>query len=1148
MFTRSVGLLLFVVFVAACDDTPGNGPAPDGATVDATLGDAPVTDAPAADAPAADAPAADAPTFDAPAVDAPLGDAPVTNLDATPRCASHADCSGSTRYCLRATATCVQCVNATQCGSGSVCSLGRCVPAVACTSTRMCPDQVCDVTAGRCVDCVADVDCPTGQACARGVCDLPAPPCRSSRECSGNGQVCHATRAVCVDCNVDADCATGQRCSAEGACAATTPTTCTPGAASCADATTRRVCNADGRSYASAACPTMQGCAAGACVPFRCTPGAATCAGASTRSVCDPDGQGSTTTPCPAAQVCMGGVCRALTCTPGAASCTSTTMRSVCNADGLGTTDTVCASGETCAGGVCSRVTSGGACAAGTFFCDVAGVRRQCNADGMTSAAAPCPSAQVCASGACLDASADRCPGIDVPTDGSPFVYTPTGLSPTLDLGVACPTRGFSGPYTDAVLHFRLGAARDVTLSLTSTAQVQVQLQDSCVPGVMRASSIGNCAYVTAPHSFRYRNLPAGDYYVVILFGSPPSPVTVTVSTSDPASRAPGDGCLTAVAVTPDGPPGTLVGVSGFDAFGESVTTCGTRVAYVSNTDWFWRFRNDSVRDVTLTMSGATGAARFQVYTGCGASARPVGACSPGVPLRLRQLPVGDYVVVGHGSTQPAGASISLAVTTSSPALQPVGDSCARPAELTLDGPAVPVRLMTLASAPDLGVRFGSLSATGTIGIDAVWHFNLASRATVQVTMTGVTGAAWQLQSACARGAGLVLGRQSAGTPATFVNLPAGDYYIVAEHYSSTSPSTTDMISMQLRAATAPASTAGDTCDSPITLTPDGPAVSVTPATMFGRYRQMESLCLNGTDGYDYALRFTLSAPHDVTIQVGGTAGAVFELQTRCGAPTTTLSNCRSAGGSATTFSTSYPSLPAGTYFLVARTASTATATQNVTFTVTTGDAGALPYTYYWTREPLAVGDFISACDAPGRVALLSNQSDNTAVVPAPFDLRVWGATLGAGRNVAVVTNGLLSLDYPFPTSSTMTPTLPTTIGPNFLVAPLWVQETDYGRGVCAAALGAAPNRRWVIEWEDAGFYTGSSRPSTRNRYEAILYEGQRDIEFLYDVLDLRTYDPSNGSINIPTHVVGLESRDGTAGLSLGTPEPRTRVRLSPSR
>jgi hypothetical protein len=744
-------------------------------------------------------------------------------------------------------------------------------------------------------------------------------------------------------------------------------------------------------------------------------------------------------------------------------------------------------------------------------------------------------------------ANADRCPGVDVPTDGSPFVYTPTGLSPAPDVDVACPTRTFTGPYTDAVLHFRLGAARDVTLSLTSTAPVQVQLQDSCVPGVLRTSSLGNCAGVASPYSFRYRNLAPGDYYVVILFGASPSPVTVTVSTSDPASRAPGDGCLTAVAVTPDGPPGTLVGVSGFDAFGESVTTCGTRVAYTSNTDWFWRFRNDSVRDVTLTVTGAAGASRFQVYTGCGASARPVGACSSGEPLRLRQLPVGDYVVVGHGSVQPAGASVSLAVTAASPSLQPVGDSCARPAELTLDGPAVPVRLMTLASTPDLGVRFGSLSATSRIGSgDAVWHFNLASRASVQVSATGGgLGFGWQLQSACAPGAGVVFGRQGGATPSTFVNLPAGDYYIVAEHYSTSSPSMTDMISMQLRAVTAPASAPGDTCDSPLTLVPDGPAVSVTPAATFGRYRQVELSCGNGTDAYDYVLRFTLAAPHDVTVQVGGTAGAVFDLQTRCGAPVTTLSGCRSSNSSATTFSTSYPSLPAGTYFLVVSTAASATASQTATFTLTTGDPGALPYTYYWTREPLAAGDFISACDAPGRVALLSGLTNNTAVVPAPFDLRVWGATLAAGRNVAVVTNGFLSLDHPFPSfSNIMTPSLPSGTGPNSLVAPLWVQETDFGRGVCAAALGAAPNRRW----EDAGFSAGSFRPVTRNRYEVILYEGRRDIEFLYDVLDLRAYDNNNGSIILPPYVVGIESRDGSAGLTLGAPEPHTRVRLNPSR
>ncbi len=1294
MLVRGFCLLLLIAFAIACEPTP--------------LGTPP--------------PATDAATFDAP------------SSDASSRCATNAECNGTARYCLRAQGACVQCLNSSHCGSDAACRQGRCVPRVACTSSRMCPEQVCDVAAGYCVDCVTDLDCPTGQECTRGVCDLPSPRCRSSRECSANGQVCHATRGVCVECNVDPDCMPGQRCTPAGACMAapmmtctpgavscadattrrtcnaegsaytntpcasgercdagacvadtctpgaascadattrrvcnpdgrgytsapcaagqrcdagacvagacmpgavscfdattrrtcnadgnsyaiapcaagercdagacvaagvctpgatscadiatrrvcnpdgrgytSTPCaagercdagtclslTCTPGAATCADATTRRVCNPDGRGYTSTACPAMQGCVGGACVPFRCAPGTATCSGPTTRSVCDPDGQNSTATPCPAMRVCVAGACRATVCTPGVASCISPTMRSVCNADGLGTTDTACAAGETCSGGACMRTTSGGTCAPGTLFCDASGVRRQCNSDGTTSTAMPCPGSQVCASGACLDSTADRCPGVDVPTDGSPFVYTPMGLSSAPDVGSTCPYSTYFGPYTDAVLHFRIGAARDVTLSLTSASHVQVRLQDSCVPGVIQASALGPCGDVTTPYSFRYRNLPAGDYYVVIVFGASRSPVTVTVSTSDPTSRAPGDGCLSAVPVTPDGAPATLVGVSSFDRYGEAVTTCGVRTRYMPSTDWFWRFHNDSVRDVTLTVTGAMGNPNLQVYSGCGASAVPVGRCaSYGGALALRQLPVGDYIVVAQGTMQPSTATISLAVTTSSPALQPLGDACGNPAQVTVGGPAVPVLLRQLSASPDLGTRSGALSATGTVGaVDAVWHFNLPSRASIEVTprLTASFGIMWQLQTTCARGEGIVLGGgQYNTTPATFVDLPAGDYYIVAEVIQgSSSFSMTDTLSMTARAVTAPPTGPGDTCASPLSITPDGPAVTVTPVGSLSRYRQIESPCVASTDAYDYVLRFTLDAPRDVTVQVSGAAGASFELQTRCGDPTSTLSDCRYSRSSMTTpWSSSYASLGAGTYYLIARTSSTAMASQSVTFTLTTGDAGALPYTYHWTREPLAAADFISACDAPGRVTLLSTLVDTTAVVPAPFDLRLWGTTLAAGGSVGIASTGFLSLGYPFPTgASIMMPIIPSVTGPNYLVAPLWVEETDFGRGVCAATLGAAPNRRWVVEWEDAGVSTGFfSPPYTRNRYEAILYEGRREIDFLYDDLDLRGHDSRTGSMTIAPNAVGLESRDGSAGLNLGIPVPHTRVHLAPSR
>src|SRR5207248_3115792 len=87
------------------------------------------------------------------------------------------------------------------------------------------------------------------------------------------------------------------------------PRTCTPGAADCADITTRRTCNADGLGYTTTPCPAMHGCTGGTCTPWTCTPGRSTCADSHTRRTCNADGFGYTTTACSGTDTCMAGTC-----------------------------------------------------------------------------------------------------------------------------------------------------------------------------------------------------------------------------------------------------------------------------------------------------------------------------------------------------------------------------------------------------------------------------------------------------------------------------------------------------------------------------------------------------------------------------------------------------------------------------------------------------------------------------------------------------------------------------------------------------------------------------------------------------------------------------------------------------------------------
>jgi hypothetical protein len=82
----------------------------------------------------------------------------------------------------------------------------------------MCPGQVCDPTAGICVDCVTAVDCADGDACEGGVCVAPPAACASDRDCSTMALVCDRAAGHCVECNVGMDCPGTMRCQSDHRC------------------------------------------------------------------------------------------------------------------------------------------------------------------------------------------------------------------------------------------------------------------------------------------------------------------------------------------------------------------------------------------------------------------------------------------------------------------------------------------------------------------------------------------------------------------------------------------------------------------------------------------------------------------------------------------------------------------------------------------------------------------------------------------------------------------------------------------------------------------------------------------------------------------------------------------------------------------
>jgi hypothetical protein len=174
---------------------------------------------------------------------------------------------------------------------------------------------------------------------------------------------------------------------------------------------------------------------------------------------------------------------------------------------------------------------------------------------------------------------------------------------------------------------------------------------------------------------------------------------------------------------------------------------------------------------------------------------------------------------------------------------------------------------------------------------------------------------------------------------------------------------------------------------------------------------------------------------------------------------------------------------------------------------------------------------WVSACDAPGGAAILS--SGLAVSVPLPFSFRYWGTTLPAGFSVNVSRYGFMNLDGV--TTSTATPSLPDTNLPNGVVAPAinstWALRPP---GICAAVLGTAPNRRWVVQWNNrTAPITGGGVSAD---HEVIFNEGSNAIDFVYGP------GPNRSS-------QGLENLTGTeaARWSL-TIVDGTRIRFTPTR
>ena len=167
---------------------------------------------------------------------------------------------------------------------------------------------------------------------------------------------------------------------------------------------------------------------------------------------------------------------------------------------------------------------------------------------------------------------------------------------------------------------------------------------------------------------------------------------------------------------------------------------------------------------------------------------------------------------------------------------------------------------------------------------------------------------------------------------------------------------------------------------------------------------------------------------------------------------------------------------------------------------------------YARTATPLA---WVDACAQPGSQTLLSAVDEGVASVTIPFSFSYWGVTY---RSLDVTSNGVAQ--FSSAASQWVNTALPSPSTPNAVMA-FWDDLVLRG-GICVATVGSAPDRRLVLEWNDAGFYPAPDS-ATHLTFELALSESSQTVDVLYRTMQ-SVGDLATGS----SATVGVQEGGGT--------------------
>lgn len=154
--------------------------------------------------------------------------------------------------------------------------------------------------------------------------------------------------------------------------------------------------------------------------------------------------------------------------------------------------------------------------------------------------------------------------------------------------------------------------------------------------------------------------------------------------------------------------------------------------------------------------------------------------------------------------------------------------------------------------------------------------------------------------------------------------------------------------------------------------------------------------------------------------------------------------------------------------------------------------------------------------------SILSGEDDASAVLSLPFTFHFYGV---AYTNLCVSTNGLISFGFCVASDFTnLDLTAQSPPGNQPLIAPFWsdLSFAPPGAGsVVYKTLGTAPNRQFVIQWNNA---SALNLPGLLN-FEAILFETTDNIVFQYASVETGSATVSKGG----AATVGIRGASGNS-------------------